>query len=101
MLLSSGLHTALRRALFGGPLLEPVEHSLFKECFDQSEKATVRHLLPNKGEKTVFGDRVEIAFQIGVHDMDVAGLEQLIDPPQRVPRFREGRLLQPRLGRKP
>jgi hypothetical protein len=77
-------HRALRRALFGGPLFEPVEHSLFKERLDQAKNATVRHLLPDQGEKTVFGDRIEIALQIGVHDVDVAGLEQLIDPPQRV-----------------
>ena len=88
-------------ALFGGPLFETVEHSLFQERFDQSKNATVRHLLPHQGEKTVFGDGVEIALQIGIHDMDGAGLEQPIDPPQRVPRFREGRLLHPRLGRKP
>jgi hypothetical protein len=48
------------------------------------ENATVRHLLPDQGEKTVFGDGVEGALQIGIHDVDVASLEQPIDPPQRV-----------------
>jgi len=94
-------HRTLRRALFGGPFLEPVEHPLFQERLDQPEKAAVRHLLPDQGEKTVLGNCVEIALQIGVDDVDVAGFEQAVDPPQRVPRFREGRLLQPRLGRKP
>jgi hypothetical protein len=94
-------HCALRCALFGGPFLEPVQHPLFKECGDQRQYATVRYLLTDKGKKTVFGDRVEIALQIGVDDMEVAGREQLGDPPQCVPRFREGRLLQPRPGRKP
>ena len=91
----------LRGASFGGPFVEPVEHALFKERRNQPEKATVRHLPPDQSEKTVFWDRVEIALQIGVDDVDVAGFEQSIDPPQRVPRFREGRLLQPRPGRKP
>src|SRR5205823_5217061 len=74
----------LRGALFGGPFFEPVEHPLFKERRDQPEKATVRHLLPDQGEKTVFWYRVEIALQVGVDDVDVAGFEQFIDPPQRV-----------------
>lgn len=91
----------LRGALFGGAFLEPVEHSLFKEGCDQRQDATVRHLPPDLGEKPVFRNRVEIALQIGVDDVEVAGLEQFVDPAQRVPRFREGRLLQPRPGRKP
>jgi hypothetical protein len=57
--------------------------------------------LPDQGKKAVFRDRVEVALQVGIDDMVVAGFEQRIDPPQRVPRFREGRLLQPRPGRKP
>ncbi len=50
-------------ALCGGPLLKPVENALFKERRDQPEQATVRHLLPDQGEKTVFWYRVEIALQ--------------------------------------
>ena len=74
----------LRGAVLGGPFFEPVENPLFEERLDQPQNATVRHLLPNQGEKTVFGNRVEIALQVGVDDVDVAGFEQSRDPPQRV-----------------
>jgi hypothetical protein len=73
---------------------------LFKEPCDQREDAAVRYLVPDTGKKTIFGDRVEIALQIGVDDVDVAGREPPFDPPQRISRLREGRLLQPRLGQK-
>src|SRR5213595_2802042 len=85
MLLNSGLHTApLRGALVGGPFPEPVQHTLFEKRLDQSEDATVRYLLPDQGKKAVFRDRVEVALQVGIDDVAVAGFEQLIDPPQRV-----------------
>src|SRR5439155_14110073 len=67
-----------------GPLLEPVQYALFKERCAQREYAAVRYLLPDKGKETIFGDRVEIALQIGVDDVDVAGREQPFDPPQGV-----------------
>jgi hypothetical protein len=51
----------MRCALFGGPLLEPVQYALFKERGDQREDAAVRYLVPDTGKKTIFGDRVEIA----------------------------------------
>ena len=48
-------HRALRCAPFGGPLLKPAAHPLFKKRFDQPQNATVRHPLPDQGEKTVLG----------------------------------------------
>ena len=74
----------LRGAVFGGPFLKPVENSLFKEGLDETQNAPVRHLLPDPGEKPVFGYRVEVALQVGIDDVDEAGLEQRIDPPRRV-----------------
>jgi len=97
MLLSSGLHTAP----CGVPCSGVHSSNPSSTRRDQLQNATVRHLLPDPGEKTVFGNCVEVALQIGVDDVDVARIEQFIDPPQRVPRFREGRVLQPRPGRKP
>jgi hypothetical protein len=76
------------------------QYALFKEPCDQREDAAVRYLVPDTGKKTIFGDRVEIALQIGVDDVDVAGREPPFDPPQRIPRLREGRLWQPRPGQK-
>jgi site-specific DNA recombinase len=84
LLRSRSDHRALRRSLFGGPFVEPVEHALVEECLDQRQNAPVRHFLPDKGEKAVLRDRVEVALPIGIDDMDVAGFEQFIDPPQRV-----------------
>jgi hypothetical protein len=53
MLLSNGLHTAPYGVPpFGGPLLE---HPLFKNRLDQSENATVPHLLPDQDEKAALG----------------------------------------------
>src|SRR5262249_47797659 len=69
-------HRALRCAPFGGPLLKPAAHLLFKKRFDQPQNATAPPPPPDRGGKPFFGDRIKIALQIGAHDVDVAGFEQ-------------------------
>ena len=81
MLLSSGL-SALRCASFGRPFPVAVEDSLFKETLDQRQDTAVLHLLADQGHQAVLRDRIEIAFQIGIDDDDVPGLEQFLYPPQ-------------------
>ena len=78
------MHAPLRRPLLGRPLLQAVQDALLEERLDQAQHAPVRHLLAHQGHQAVMRDRVEVAFQIGIDDVRVARLEQLVHSTQRV-----------------
>ncbi len=85
MLLSSGLSTAPCGAPLSGVHSDAsVQDARLQKRFDQRQHAAVGDLFLQARQQTIVRNRVEIAFQIGVHDMHVAGLQQLIDSPQRV-----------------
>src|SRR6266567_150277 len=77
-------HGSLWRALFRHPLLIPVQNSLFKEALDQRHDAAIRHLLANQGQQAVLWDRIKVALEVDIDDVDVTSLEQFHHPPQRV-----------------
>src|ERR1700730_9747027 len=77
-------NSALRRALLGRPLLLAVQNPLIEEARDQRQDAAVRHLPADQGLQAILRDRVEVALQIGINDVDVTGREQSCHPPQRV-----------------
>src|SRR5262249_42281363 len=66
------------------PFPVAIEDSLFKEALDQRQDTAVLHLLADQGHQAVLRDRVEVAFQVGIDDVDVTGPEQFLQPPQRV-----------------
>ncbi len=74
---------------------------LLEEAFEQRQDRAVADRARHQRHQPVVRDAVEIALQVGIHHPGVALLEQPIDFPQRVPRFRERRLLQLCPGRKP
>jgi hypothetical protein len=82
-------------------MLHLLHDAVPQAAFDQGQNASVADLPRHLRHQPVVRDRVEIALKVGVDHMDIAGLQQSLDFPQRAPRFREGRLLQPRPGRKP
>ena len=85
MLLSSGLRTAPCGApVARGPFLQSVQDVRLQERFDQRQHGAVGDLFLQARHQTVVRDRVEVALQVGVHHVDVARLEQLIDPTQGV-----------------
>jgi site-specific DNA recombinase len=75
---------ALRTTLFGSPLAQAIHHTLFEKRLDQCQHPAVADFLGDALHQTVVRNRVEVAFQIGVDDIHVAGLQQSIDAPQRV-----------------
>src|SRR5882672_1293209 len=77
-------HSTLRCPLFGSPFPVTVQYALLEERLDQRQDTTVCYFLADQGQQAVLGNRVEVALQIGIDDMEVTVLEQLLDPPQRV-----------------
>src|SRR5882724_12885736 len=77
-------HGSLWSAFFWHPLLIPVQNSLFKEALDQRHDAAIRHLLANQGQQAVLWDRIKVALEVDIDDVDVTSLEQFHHPPQRV-----------------
>ena len=85
MLLSSGLITAPCGVPCSGVhSWASFQHALLQERLDQRQHSAIRHLPGHQGQQPVLRDRVEVALQVGIDHMDVARLEQLVHPPQRV-----------------
>src|SRR5437879_10271781 len=66
------------------PMLHLLHDVLAQAAFDQSQNASVADLLRHPRHEPVVRDRVEIALQVGVDHLDIAGPQQSIDLPQRV-----------------
>jgi site-specific DNA recombinase len=79
-----GEHRALRRAGFRRPLRAVFQDFRLQKRGDQLQHGAVGDLLLQSGHQAVVRNRVEVAFQVGVHDVNVAGLKQLFDPAQGV-----------------
>jgi hypothetical protein len=43
-----------------------------------------RHLAADQGLQAILRNRIEVALQIGIDDVDVTGLEEVLHPPQRL-----------------
>ena len=84
MLLKSGLRTAPWAHRRRGPFRQTVPDVRLQEGFNQRQHGAVGDLFLQEGHQAVVGNRVKVAFQVGVHDVDVTGLEKLIDPSQGV-----------------
>jgi hypothetical protein len=67
-------HRPLGRPCLGRPLLQAVQDALFPKRCAQGQHAPVRHLLANPSHQLVVGYRVEVAFQVRIHD---SGITQL------------------------
>src|SRR5712692_4391611 len=76
-------HGTLWRAPIGCPLPGVAQNSLIEEAPDQRQEAAIHHLSADHGHQAAFRDRAEVVLQIGIDDMYVTRLEQLIHPPQR------------------
>ena len=74
-------------------MLEPVENACLQEPLDQLQHAAIADLGSQQAHEFIVGNRVEVSFQIGVHDPRGTLLEQLIHLAHAS--------LQPRPGRKP
>src|SRR5437016_5093908 len=69
---------ALRRASLGGPRGQTIKNARFQEGFDQRQHAAIGDSFFQASHQAVVRNRVEVAFQVGVHDVDVSRLQQLI-----------------------
>ena len=77
-------HRPLRTAAFRSPGGHPLQDSLAEKALHQREHAAVRDLFAEALQQEGVRDRVEIALQVGVHHIGVAGLQQGIDATQGV-----------------
>ena len=69
---------------YGSPPLHALHDVLAQIALDQLQDAPIADLLFYPRHQPVVRDRVEIAFQVGVHHVGVAFLQQPIDFPQRI-----------------
>jgi hypothetical protein len=71
-------------SLYGVPLAYAIHHTLFEKRLDECQHPAVADFLGDELQQAFVRNRVEVAFQIGIHDMYVPGLQQSVDSPQRV-----------------
>ncbi len=77
-------HRSLRCALHRRPLRRPFHDTRFQKAFDQPQHGAVGNLGFQSLHQSVVRDRVKIPFQVGIHYVDRAVLEELIHPPQGI-----------------
>jgi len=77
-------HGSLRCALGRGPVLEVVEDLLAEVPLDQLQHRTVADPLAKLIHKSLMGNAVEVARQVGIHHPGVTFLEPPVDLPQGV-----------------
>jgi len=65
-------------------VLHPLNDVRFQKEFDQRQRAAVGDLLLQAIHQSLVRNGVEIALQIGIHDVDVTGLNELVDSPQGI-----------------
>ena len=83
---------ALGRATLGrSPIFILLQHPGPEESLHQRHHPAVSHALRHQSEQAFVGDRVEVAFQVGVHHPVVACLEQRVLGP--APRSEAGTVL--------
>ncbi len=74
----------LRASPLGRPSLGRVHHLLLEKRLDEPEHLPVDDLRPHPCHQSAVRDRVEVAFQVRIHDPRVPCLEQVIHAAKRV-----------------
>ena len=74
----------LGRTRLWRPLDQTVENILFQEVLDQFQQPSIGYMPLNVLHQFVMRDAVEVGFQVGVHNMAVAGFQSFLDFPQGI-----------------
>ena len=67
-----------RNATFRRPSPQFLHDALVKIALDQAQHPTIRDLLVDHCQQSIFGDRVEVTFQVRIDHIDVASFQLLL-----------------------
>jgi hypothetical protein len=59
-------------------------HALLQKPLDQIQHGSIADALGHRRQQLVLGNVVEVAFDVGVHDPDVSGVQKVLDASERI-----------------